>query len=146
MPCVMSSPSSTEARNAAASALSEFAPENRFYANQRRVQIDQINMKLAETEEWRLCPSCHHVEKMLGQQLQQACPRCGTPGWSDVEQKRTLLRFRQAIANANEERTRIDDRSDDRDTPASTGRSRSRRAQNEWMVPAKNRSRLPSAS
>lgn len=99
----------------AASALSEFAPENRFYANQRRVQIDQINMRLAETEEWRLCPSCHHVEKMLGQQLQQACPRCGTHSWSDVEQKRTLLRFRQAIANANDERTRIDDRSDDRE-------------------------------
>ena len=35
--------------------------------------------------------------------------------WSHVEQKRTLLRFRQAIANANDERTRIDDRSDDRE-------------------------------
>ena len=31
----------------AASALSEFAPENRFYANQRRVEVDQINMALA---------------------------------------------------------------------------------------------------
>src|SRR5438874_33462 len=31
----------------AASALSKFAPENRFYANQRRVEVDQINMALA---------------------------------------------------------------------------------------------------
>lgn len=34
----------------ASSALSEFAPENRFYANQRRVEIDQINMGLAKLE------------------------------------------------------------------------------------------------
>jgi DEAD/DEAH box helicase domain-containing protein len=38
------------------SALSEFAPENRFYANQRRVEIDQINMNLAKTEELAVLP------------------------------------------------------------------------------------------
>jgi DEAD/DEAH box helicase domain-containing protein len=101
----------------AASALSEFAPENRFYANQRRVQIDQINMQLADTEEWRLCPSCHHLENLAkaGGDLHPACPRCGTAMWSDVQQKRTLLRFKQAIANANADKSRIDDRSDDRE-------------------------------
>ncbi|MGO4816331.1 hypothetical protein AB4156_43255, partial [Cupriavidus sp. 2MCAB6] len=46
------------------SALSEFAPENRFYANQRRVEIDQINMSLTRTEEWRFCPNCHHVQNL----------------------------------------------------------------------------------
>jgi hypothetical protein len=46
------------------SALSEFAPENRFYANQRRVEIDQINMNLAKTEDWRFCPSCHHMQNL----------------------------------------------------------------------------------
>ena len=101
----------------AASALSEFAPENRFYANQRRVQIDQINMQMADIEEWRLCPSCHHLENLVkaGGDLHPACPRCGNPMWADVQQKRTLLRFRQAIANANDDRSRIDDRSDDRE-------------------------------
>ena len=48
----------------ASSALSEFAPENRFYANQRRVEIDQINMGLAKLEWWRLCPGCHHMENL----------------------------------------------------------------------------------
>ena len=33
-----------------ASALSEFAPENRFYANQRRVEVDQINMAMSSLE------------------------------------------------------------------------------------------------
>ena len=54
----------------ASSALSEFAPENRFYANQRRVEIDQINMGLAKLEWWRLCPGCHHIEN-----LQASCGR-----------------------------------------------------------------------
>jgi hypothetical protein len=50
----------------AQSALSEFAPENRFYANQRRVEVDQINMNLAKTEDWRFCPSCHHMQNLSG--------------------------------------------------------------------------------
>ena len=100
----------------AASALSEFAPENRFYANQRRVQIDQINMQLAKTEDWRLCPSCHHLENVLvSGDAHPACPRCGSAMWGDIQQRRTLLRFRQAVANANDEKSRIDDRSDDRE-------------------------------
>src|SRR5439155_1325136 len=48
----------------ASSALSEFAPENRFYANQRRVEIDQINMGLAKLEWWRLWPGCPHLEHL----------------------------------------------------------------------------------
>ncbi len=51
----------------ASSAISEFAPENRFYANQRRVEVDQINMSLATLEDWRLSPACHHME-LLGPQ------------------------------------------------------------------------------
>jgi DEAD/DEAH box helicase domain-containing protein len=49
----------------ASSALSEFAPENRFYANHRRVEVDQINMSLASTEDWRFCPSCHHMQNLV---------------------------------------------------------------------------------
>src|SRR5207302_1715939 len=46
----------------ARSALSEFAPENVFYANQRHVEIDQINVNLSSLEWWRLCPTCQHME------------------------------------------------------------------------------------
>ena len=68
----------------ASSAISEFAPENRFYAKQRRVEVDQINMSLAKLEDWRLCPACHHME-LLGPQGEERhhadthanCPRCG---------------------------------------------------------------------
>ena len=100
----------------ASSALSEFAPENRFYANRRRVEIDQVNMDLAKAEPWRLCPSCHHMENLTHSGDAHAmCPRCGDAMWANVTQQRTLLRFRQAMANANDKYARIDDSSDDRE-------------------------------
>jgi len=100
----------------AQSALSEFAPENRFYANQRRVEVDQVNMNLAKTEDWRFCPSCHHMQNLtMEPDVHSTCPRCGDPMWSDSAQRRTLLRFRQAIANSNDTDVRIDDSAEDRE-------------------------------
>jgi DEAD/DEAH box helicase domain-containing protein len=100
----------------AQSALSEFAPENRFYANQRRVEVDQINMNLAKTEDWRFCPSCHHMQNLaLEPDVHMTCPRCGDAMWSDAAQRRTLLRFKQAIANSNDTEVRIDDSTEDRE-------------------------------
>ncbi len=100
----------------AQSALSEFAPENRFYANQRRVEVDQINMNLAKTEEWRFCPGCHHMQNLsIEPDVHMTCPRCGDAMWSDAAQRRTLLRFRQAIANSNDTDVRIDDSAEDRE-------------------------------
>lgn len=100
----------------AQSALSEFAPENRFYANQRRVEVDQINMNLAKMEEWRFCPGCHHMQNLAAvPDVHTTCPRCGDAMWSDGGQKRSLLRFRQAIANSNDTDVRIDDSSEDRE-------------------------------
>ena len=100
----------------AQSALSEFAPENVFYANQRRVEIDQINVSLSELEPWRMCPTCQHMEN-LDQHADghSACPRCGDPMWANISQKRQLLRFKQAIANSNDTEVRIDDSADDRE-------------------------------
>ncbi|WP_322996266.1 DEAD/DEAH box helicase [Castellaniella sp.] len=100
----------------AQSALSEFAPENRFYANQRRVQVDQINMNLAQAETWRFCPACHHMQHLEKEPVEHAvCPRCSDTMWADAAQKRTLLRFKQAIANSNDMEVRIDDTAEDRE-------------------------------
>lgn len=100
----------------ASSALSEFAPENRFYANQRRVEVDQINMSLASTDDWRFCPSCHYMQNLSKKPDDEAlCPRCHDPMWADAGQKRTLLRFKQAIANSDDTKVRIDDSSEDRE-------------------------------
>jgi DEAD/DEAH box helicase domain-containing protein len=98
------------------SALSEFAPENRFYANQRRVEVDQINMGLAKLEWWRLCPSCQHMENLeIHADAHDTCPNCEEVMWSDQAQRRQLLRFRQAIANSDDTKVRIDDSAEDRE-------------------------------
>ena len=100
----------------AMSALSEFAPENVFYANQRRVEIDQINVGLSSLEMWRLCQSCQHMENLeIHADSHGACPRCGDPMWPNISQKRQLLRFKQAIANSNDTEVRIDDSAEDRE-------------------------------
>lgn len=100
----------------AQSALSEFAPENVFYANQRRVEIDQINISLSSLEMWRMCPTCQHMENLeIHADSQGACPRCGDPMWANISQKRQLLRFKQAIANSNDTEVRIDDSAEDRE-------------------------------
>jgi DEAD/DEAH box helicase domain-containing protein len=98
------------------SALSEFAPENVFYANQRRVEIDQVNLQLSSVERWRLCPTCQHMRNLsVHADSDGACPRCGDPMWSNVAQSRQLLRFKQAIANSNDTEVRIDDSAEDRE-------------------------------
>ena len=100
----------------AQSALSEFAPENVFYANQRKVEIDQINMSLSSLEMWRMCQTCQHMENLeVHADSHLSCPRCGDPMWSNVSQKRQLLRFKQAIANSNDTEVRIDDSAEDRE-------------------------------
>lgn len=100
----------------AQSALSEFAPENVFYANQRHVEIDQINMTLSRLERWRLCPTCQHMENLeIHADSHGSCPRCGDSMWANVSQRRQLLRFKQAMANSNDTEVRIDDSAEDRE-------------------------------
>jgi len=100
----------------AQSALSEFAPENIFYANRRRVEIEQINIELSAVEDWRLCPTCHHCLNLsIHADSDGACPKCGDPMWCNISQKRKLIRFKQAIANSNEAEVQIDDSAEDRE-------------------------------
>lgn len=100
----------------AQSALSEFAPENIFYANRRRVEIEQINLDLSAVEEWRLCPTCHHsLNLAIHADDTGSCPKCGDPMWGNISQKRKLVRFKQAIANSNVAEVQIDDSAEDRE-------------------------------
>lgn len=100
----------------AQSALSEFAPENVFYANRRKVEIEQVNMELSAVEDWRFCPTCHHAANLSNlPDSDGSCPRCSDPMWANVSQKRQLIRFKQAIANSNEAEVQIDDSAEDRE-------------------------------
>lgn len=98
-----------------ATALTELAPEATFYAGGRKVTIDQVDLPVAEVEEWRFCPACNHATPAhLEEGQQDNCSACGTP-WSDPDQKLRLLRMRQVFARAPERTSRIRDQHDERE-------------------------------
>ena len=98
----------------AAAALSELAPLNTFYAGGRRVQITRVDMRVSRKEVWRFCRSCHHSACIDIGDDYKACPRCGDAWWSNVSQKKTMLRLKQVYANTADRKSRILDDSDDR--------------------------------
>ncbi len=98
------------------SALSELAPESLFYANNRRVQIERIEMARGENlEYWRLCPSCSYSHRLIGPDQDATCPRCGDPMWANVSQLKPMVRLRQVYANTREDDAQIGDDSDTRE-------------------------------
>ena len=104
-----------EYERAGAAAISELAPESRFYAGGRKVQIEQVDLELSEVEQWRFCPRCTHAENLAIGDLHAACPRCGDPMWADAGQVKEMVRLRQVMANTSDRRSRIGDDSDDRE-------------------------------
>ncbi|HEB63904.1 MAG TPA: DEAD/DEAH box helicase [Gammaproteobacteria bacterium] len=100
----------------AQAALSELAPESKFYANNRKVEIERVEMAQGKNlEQWRLCPSCSHSQEILGLDNETQCPRCGDPMWANVSQKKAMLRLRQVYANTSERDAVLADDSDDRE-------------------------------
>ncbi|MEN8261160.1 MAG: Zn-binding domain-containing protein, partial [Pseudomonadota bacterium] len=96
-------------------AISELAPDNRFYAGGRKVRIEQVDLRLSEVEEWRFCPSCAHAENLAKGDGAANCPRCGDIMWSDAGQKKQMVRLKQVMANTSDKDSRIGDDSDDRE-------------------------------
>jgi DEAD/DEAH box helicase domain-containing protein len=98
-------------------ALRELAPGATFYANGRRVKVDQIDLSGEEVlQRWRLCDRCAHMERVVEDETpKQACPQCGSPTWSDQGQERTLVEHDEVRATTADRKSRIDDSSDGRD-------------------------------
>jgi len=97
-------------------ALSELAPESIFYASNRKVEIERIEMAKGENLEiWRLCPSCSYSELIHGADKNASCPRCGDPMWANVSQLMHMVKLRQVYANTKEEDAFIGDDSDTRE-------------------------------
>ncbi|MDX2504170.1 MAG: DEAD/DEAH box helicase [Gammaproteobacteria bacterium] len=96
-------------------ALSELAPESRFYGVNRQVEIDQIDLSVSSVEEWRLCNQCHYAENLAQGDGHSTCPQCDSSQWKDVSQKQTLLKLKQVFANSNDRQSRIGDDSEQRE-------------------------------
>lgn len=100
----------------ASSALAELAPLNNFYAGGHKVEIEQIDLKVSEPENWRICCHCNYSENIdESGDPHKYCPKCGTPGWADAGQKTTLLKLRQVYARSSAKESQIGDESDTRE-------------------------------
>lgn len=99
----------------AAAAIHELAPANHFYAEGRKVTVDQVNLELSEVENWRFCNSCPHSELVDVLDKDKTCPKCGSTAWADQGQKRRMLRMRQVVASTSDRASRSDDSSDERE-------------------------------
>jgi DEAD/DEAH box helicase domain-containing protein len=102
----------------AGTAIRELAPFNTFYAEARKVVIDQVETggrSNSQIEEWRFCNLCSHMERDAESQGQVTCPNCGSSGWADLGQKRSLLKLIQVSARSDYLRSQTYDDSDERE-------------------------------
>lgn len=96
-------------------AIRELVPQGIFYAEGKRVSIDQIDLNLSQIEEWRLCRNCSYASPTILPEAQtRTCPRCGDYMWSDEGRKRKMVRLRQVTATTSARDSRIGDDRDDR--------------------------------
>ncbi len=102
----------------ASTAIRELAPFNTFYAEARKVVIDQVETggrSNSQIEEWRFCDVCSHMGRDAQAQSQVTCPNCGSPGWADLGQKRSLLKLTQVSARSDHLRSQTSDDTDERE-------------------------------
>jgi len=99
---------------AGSTAISELVPGSYFYAGSRRVQIDQVDLKVSEIEDWRFCDQCSHSEPASSEDLRTECPNCGSTMWADEGQRRPMVRLRQVFATTSDKNSRIADDSEER--------------------------------
>ncbi len=99
-------------------AIRELAPFNTFYAEGRRVQIDEVDLGSRTAplvESWRLCAACNHTERVTaGGKGPEACPSCGDKTWADTGRVRQMLHFRRSRSLAAKLEVATADLGDDR--------------------------------
>lgn len=103
---------------AASQAIREFAPFNTFYAEGHKIRVSQLDLgnRASAIETWRICPLCHYMaEELAGVEVANQCPRCQDPNWSDVGQRRPLVRFRRALSMMNRLESSTADDAEERD-------------------------------
>lgn len=97
-----------------ASAITEFAPNNAFYAEGRKITIEQVDVSRDKPTEWRFCRSCSYAEPDSGA-VSAHCPRCNDNMWADAGRVQTMLRLSKVYARTLDSASRIGDDADDRE-------------------------------
>ncbi len=96
------------------SAITELAPNNTFYAEGRRVVVDQVDVSRVKPEPWRFCRQCSYCESIAKGDYREQCPRCGDSLWRDGGRVREMLKLTTVFARTLDRESRIADDSDER--------------------------------
>lgn len=97
-----------------ATAITELAPNNTFYAEGRKVVINQVDISKVKPEFWRFCRLCSYSEPVAAAKDHANCPRCGDSLWKDSGRVREMLRLTTVFARTLDSKSRIADDSDER--------------------------------
>ncbi len=103
-----------EYSRSASAAISEFAPNNSFYVDGRKLTIDQVDLTSAQSAKWRLCPNCSYAQIEEAGKNTSSCPQCGSTMWADSGQVRNMLKVQMVYSNMDYKNSLISDESDDR--------------------------------
>src|SRR5690606_12996236 len=96
-------------------AITELAPNNTFYAEGRKVVINQVDVSKVKPEYWRFCRQCSYTEPLSSGDPHPSCPRCGDGLWKDSGRVHEMLRLTTVFARTLDRDSRIADDSDERD-------------------------------
>lgn len=98
-----------------AAAITELALDSAFYAEGRKVTIEQVDVARDKPEKWRFCRSCSFCQPEIGTETYEACPRCADTMWKDNGRVQTMLRLSKVYARSRDSASRIGDDADDRE-------------------------------
>lgn len=107
-------PLTFEYERPSASAITELAPNNTFYAEGRRVVVNQVDVSKIKPEAWRFCRQCSYTEPLSSGDHHTNCPRCGDTMWRDSGRVREMLKLTTVFARTLDRDSRIADDSDER--------------------------------
>ena len=96
-------------------AIRELVPDGQFYAQGRRVRVDQVDPTLNKPERWRFCPACSFACKSTDEDFaRKECPRCSHSSFADQGQVKDMAKLSQVQATTEDARSRFGDDSDER--------------------------------
>lgn len=112
-------PTSHEYMRPASNALRELAPHNHFYAEGRKIRINEVSLGSKHQplmEEWRVCDNCCTSIRNSTASHLAVCPNCKSSRWSDRGQVLSLVRMQQVSALCDILADRNTDESEDRES------------------------------
>ena len=94
-------------------AIRDLAPGNTFYADGRKVVINEIDLEEAPIEYWRICNECANSEPRETAD-QEVCPKCASKSWRESARVFPVVRLKQVGATTSERESQSYDEAEER--------------------------------